>query len=191
MEYDSCAHPMWTVEHRMAEVLDWPEFSRQEDCDVTARMVALTRRVVEAAHGLGMPWPGVWRGPGGIIVEWRGVPVGTPGGERYRRLSVDVEDDVDEEGAVGCFSHTIYRHSASCTALAAWNEANLSERMAVAAAFWRGESLAWVHGHPGTHKAPILYHPDHCDRDSPGGYTCNPHWYRPTPLPREALCRYG
>jgi len=192
MEYDNCDHPRWTVERRMVKVLGWPEFSREEDCDVTERMVMLTRLVVEAAHGLGMPWPNVWRGVGGIIVEWRGEPVGSPDGETWRRLSVDVEDDLDGEGSVGCLGFYVHRHSTMPSVISTWNEANLSERMAVAAAFWRGESLAWVHDQSGTYKAPSLFAPDRCDPDAPGPYTCNSyHWRAPTPLPREALCRHG
>lgn len=193
MEYDNCDHPRWTVERRMADVLDWPEFSQQEDCDVTERMVMLTRKVVEAAHGLGMPWPRVWRGPGGINIDWRGEPVGRHPGERERILAVDVDADAaDENGDLGCVSCSLFRHSAWLTVLSSWSETTLAECMAVAASFWQGESLAWVHGQPCAYKSTVLYHPDRCDEYAPGPYTCNPYpWHKPTPLPREALCRHG
>lgn len=190
MKYDNCAHPRWTVERRMAEVLAWPPVSPdRQDCDVTERMVMLTRKVVETAHGFGMPWPNVWRGPGQIIVDWRGEPVGSPDGETWRRLTVDVEDDLDGEGSVGCLGFYVHRHSTMPSVISTWNEGNLSERMTVAAAFWRGESLAWVHDQPGTYKAPSLFAPDRCDPDAPGPYTCNSyHWRAPTPPAAEAVC---
>jgi len=192
MEYDNCAHPRWTVERRMAEVLAWPAVSPdRHDCDVTERMVTLTRRVVEAAHDLGMPWPNIWRGPGQIIVDWRGEPAGEPEGETWRRLTVDVEDDLDGEGTVGCLGFYVHRHSTSLSVISTWNETTLPDRMNVAAAFWRGESLAWAHDQPGTYKAPSLFAPDRCDPDAPGPYTCNSLWRKPTPLPGEAVCRHG
>lgn len=194
MEYDNCAHPRWTVERRMAEVLAWPPVSPdRQDCDVTERMVMLTRKVVEAAHGLGMPWPNIWRGPGGINIDWRGKPIGQHPGERWRILSVDVDaDDADENGDLGCVSCSLFLHSAWLTALSSWSETTLGECMTVAASFWRGEPLAWVYAQPSTGEAPSLYHPDRCDGYASGPFTCNPYpWHKPTPLPREALCRHG
>lgn len=193
MEYDNCAHPRWTVEGRMAEVLDWPAVSADdEECNVTARMVMLTRLVVEAAHDAGMPWPNVWRGGDGVIVDWRGSSPRARGGEYYRDVSVEVNDRVDCGSSIGCISFDAHCHSALLYVINTWGETTLGERMAIAATFWRGASLAWVYEQSGTFEGSTGYHPDRCDPYASGPFTCNPHNWRPTtPLPREAVCRHG
>lgn len=193
MEYDNCAHPRWTVERRMAEVLAWPLVSTDDqECDVTERMVMLTRKVVEAAHGLGMPWPNVCRGGDGVIVYWCGDVVRARSREHYRDVSVEVKDRVDGGGSVGCICFNAHIHSASLYVINTWNEATLRERMAVAATFWRGASLAWAYEQSGTYTGSAGYHPDRCNEFTSGPHTCNPYnWPKPTPLPREAVCRHG
>jgi hypothetical protein len=130
----------------MADPTTWLDipYSR-EDCEVTPRMIGLLKLALNALHEAGAPRPDVWRGASGIILDWRfRWPLGSVRCDRLWRVSMDVEDDVDDFGAVGSVSFEVYRGSASPIIIEDWNQEKLDHVAHLITMFLRGATMAWV-----------------------------------------------
>lgn len=182
---DLCAGT-WTVDRAMEEPATWLAIPYgDDDCEVTTRMVDLLRVVLTAIHKAGASRPVVWRGPGSIVVDWRCAwPFGSVHGDSFQRVCIDVEDEPDEFGTIGCVMLEAHRDTSCAAAIEGWSLDNLDHIAAVVAGFLRGESLAWVAEQlPGC--VGEASRPWACAEFAPGPYTCRigPAGWRPTAPP--------
>jgi len=182
---DVCAGS-WSVERAMVEPRTWLDSHDDKDeCEVTPRMIELLRVVLTAIHGAGASRPSVWKGVGSIIVDWRlRWPFGSVHGDRFRRVCIDVEDDLDDFGIIGCVMLESYRDSSGVAAIEGWNLGNIGHAAEVVAGFLRGESIEWaaerLPGCVGEASRPWA-----CRDFASGKYTCrfDPAGWRPTEPP--------
>lgn len=173
----------WSWERALATVRGWQHTTPDpEDCQVTARMVERTAVLLRAVHAAGVPCPQVWRGPSSVMLDWRfRWPRRLPSGEKFRRACIDVEDDTDDEGSIGCVCLYIYRDSTQDNLFVGWQEATIAHLTAAVADFLAGGSMATaaerVAGGCGS-----ATRPGDCVEYSSGPYTCQPSRSRPAPL---------
>lgn len=172
MKMNLCAGD-WSVARIMAMVESWIGKSDDpEDCDVTPRMVDLTRSALVKIHAANLPRPQVWRGPSSVMLNWECELRSAPRVEKFRRVCLDVEDEPDDDGNIGCLSFFLYRHSAGESIHVGWKSETMAPLLRTVRGFLDGDSMVAVYGFTRSFRPEMFYNPDHCADYACGPYTC-------------------